>query len=88
MKPEAILINTSRGGIVDEAALVRAMRDGLVSGAAIDVFAVEPLGPEQAAQFAGLDNLILTPHLAGNTSESVDRVAGMITEAVLDLLDT
>ncbi len=88
MKRGAILINTSRGGIVDEVALAGAMRDGLIGGAAIDVFAVEPLGPEQAALFAGLDNLILTPHVAGNTSESVDRVARVITEAVLDLLAT
>ena len=86
MKRGAILINTSRGGIVDEAALAGAMREGRIGGAAIDVFAVEPLGPEQAALFAGLDNLILTPHVAGNTAESVDRVAGVITEAVLELL--
>lgn len=87
MKPEAVLINTSRGGIVDESALAEALREGLIGGAAIDVFASEPLGPESAANFASLDNLILTPHVAGNTNEAVDRVGEMITDAVLGLLE-
>jgi (S)-sulfolactate dehydrogenase len=86
MKLGAILINTSRGGIVDEIALASAVRDGAIGGAALDVFASEPLGPEPAATFAGLENLILTPHVAGNTLESVDRVAEMIVEAVLEVL--
>ena len=88
MRSDAILINTSRGGIVDEAALATALRDGVIGGAAIDVFASEPLGPEPADTFAGLDNLILTPHIAGNTHEAVERVAEMITDAVLELLQT
>ena len=87
MKPEAVLINTSRGGIVDESALAEALREGLIGGAAIDVFASEPLRPEPAANFASLDNLILTPHVAGNTNEAVDRVGEMITDAVLGLLE-
>ncbi len=87
MKPGAILINTSRGGVVDEVALARALRTGSLGGAALDVFATEPLGPDPAAVFAGLENLILTPHLAGNTAESVDRVAHMIVEAVLGELE-
>lgn len=86
MKPGAILINTSRGGIINEAAVASALRSGHLGGAAIDVFASEPLGPDPAATFDGLDNLILTPHIAGNTRESVDRVAEMITGAVLDFL--
>jgi (S)-sulfolactate dehydrogenase len=83
MKPTAILINTSRGGIVDETALVEALRQGRLGGAALDVFATEPLGPEAAAVFAGTANLLLTPHVAGNAREAVDRVATLIVDAVL-----
>lgn len=83
MKPTAILINTARGGIVDDEALATALRQGVIAGAALDVFDVEPLAPEAAARFAGLDNVVLTPHLAGNTVESVDRVATMTVETVL-----
>ncbi|MDH3471609.1 MAG: hydroxyacid dehydrogenase [Acidimicrobiia bacterium] len=85
-KPEAILINTSRGGIVDQVALARSLRDGALGGAAVDVFEIEPLGPVAAATFEGIENLILTPHLAGNTRESVDRVAQMTVDSVLQVL--
>lgn len=86
MKDSAFLINTSRGGVVDETALVDALRKGVIGGAALDVFEDEPLGPGPAARFGGLENLILTPHVAGNTRESVDRVAQMVTGAVLQSL--
>jgi (S)-sulfolactate dehydrogenase len=86
MKPTAILVNTSRGGIVDEEALAEALRQGRLGGAALDVFATEPLGPEAAAVFAGTPNLLLTPHVAGNAREAVDRVATLIVDAVLEEL--
>ncbi|MDH3262271.1 MAG: hydroxyacid dehydrogenase [Acidimicrobiia bacterium] len=86
MRSSALLINTSRGGTVDEAALAGALRNGIIGGAALDVFASEPLRSEGAATFTGLTNLILTPHIAGNTYESVDRVARMIVAAVLEVL--
>ena len=86
MKPTAVLINTSRGGIVDETALADALLDGKLGGAALDVFASEPLGPEPAAVFATVPNLLLTPHVAGNTRESVDRVARTIVEKVMTAL--
>lgn len=86
MKPTAILVNTSRGGIVDETALAEALRNHRLGGAALDVFASEPLGPEPAATFAGVPNLLLTPHVAGNTVESVDRVGTMIVDAVIEFL--
>ena len=87
MKPTAILINTSRGGTVDEPALAAALRRGALGGAALDVYATEPLGPEAASVFAGTPNLLLTPHVAGNAREAVDRVATMIVEAVLAELE-
>ena len=86
MKPTAVLINTSRGGIVDETALAQALLVGRLGGAALDVFASEPLGPEPAAVFATVPNLLLTPHVAGNTRESVDRVARTIVEKVMTAL--
>ncbi len=86
MKPSAVLINTSRGGIVDETALAAALLHGKLGGAALDVFASEPLGPEPAAVFATVPNLLLTPHVAGNTRESVDRVARTIVEKVMTAL--
>jgi (S)-sulfolactate dehydrogenase len=83
MKPTAVLINTSRGGIVDETALAKALLERKLAGAALDVFASEPLGPKPAAVFAAVPNLLLTPHVAGNTRESVDRVATVIVEKVM-----
>jgi (S)-sulfolactate dehydrogenase len=86
MKPGAILINAARGGVLDEAALVAALKSGRLGGAALDVFAEEPLGPGAGADFAGIENLILTPHVAGVTRESSARVSGMIADIVLEAL--
>lgn len=88
MKSTAILINTSRGGgTVDESALAAVLRSGAIAGAALDVFVAEPLGPEPAAKFAGISNLLLTPHVAGNTNESVDRVARVTVATLIEALD-
>jgi (S)-sulfolactate dehydrogenase len=80
MKPGALLINSARGGIVDEVALAAALRSGHLGGAAIDVYDEEPLVAGTA--FAGLANLILTPHIAGVTLESNVRVSALIAERV------
>ena len=84
MRKGAILINTSRGGIVDEDALVKYLKNGHLGGAMLDVFESEPL--TESRPFAGLPNLILTPHIAGVTVESNRRVSCMIVDQVMEHL--
>ncbi len=86
MKSGAILINVSRGGIVDEKALVDALLSGHLAGAALDVFENEPLNVENGKLFRDVPNLILTPHIAGVTKESNIRVSRVTTQNVLDNL--
>ncbi|MEM9168376.1 MAG: hydroxyacid dehydrogenase [Pseudomonadota bacterium] len=86
MRARAILINAARGGIVDEAALADALRDKRLGGAALDVFAAEPLTAEAGAKFDGLANVVLTPHIAGVTEESNARVSAVTVENVLAAL--
>jgi D-3-phosphoglycerate dehydrogenase len=85
MKPTAVLINTARGDLVAEAALAEAVRSGTIAGAAVDVFAVEPLAADSPLR--KLDRLILTPHLAASTAEAQERVSvetcGAVREALL-----
>ncbi|MEM5470530.1 hydroxyacid dehydrogenase [Hoeflea sp. AS60] len=86
MKPDAILINAARGGIVDEAALADALKAERLGGAALDVFETEPLTAEAGEKFKGLGNLVLTPHIAGVTGESNERVSHLIADKVLEAL--
>lgn len=86
MKPDAVLVNAARGGVMDEEALVAALKGGTLGGAALDVFAEEPLRGG-AKLFAGAPNLILTPHIAGNTVESNGRVSGLVAERVMAALE-
>ncbi|MGL5116904.1 MAG: hydroxyacid dehydrogenase [Beijerinckiaceae bacterium] len=86
MKKDAILLNAARGGVVDEAALAVALKAGDIGGAALDVFAEEPLSAERGAVFAGCPNLILTPHIAGVTQESNVRVSHVTIANVLKAL--
>ena len=84
MKPGAVLINTARGGIIDEPALAAALRSGALGGAAIDVFGTEPL--PASPHFHGCPHLILTPHIAGVTAEANERVSFLIADKVLEAL--
>jgi (S)-sulfolactate dehydrogenase len=82
MRTDAILINAARGGVVDETALADALRNRRLGGAALDVFAAEPLDADRGSVFAGCPNLVLTPHIAGVTEESNVRVSWVTVEAV------
>ncbi|MBT8097821.1 MAG: hydroxyacid dehydrogenase [Gammaproteobacteria bacterium] len=82
MRARAILINTARGGVVDESAVIEALREGRLGGAALDVFESEPLDDESGAAFAGVPNLLLTPHIAGITEEANQRVSLVTAENV------
>lgn len=84
MKQGAVVINTARGGIADEAAIAMALRSGALGGAAFDVFAAEPLAA--GSPWAGCPNVILTPHVAGVTAEANTRVSAMIAAAVAKAL--
>lgn len=82
MKPGSILINASRGTVVDINALHRALKSGHLSGAAIDVFPVEPKSRDEAldSPLRGMDNVILTPHIGGSTQESQENIGREVAE--------
>lgn len=84
MKADAVLINSARGSIIDEAALAAALKSKQLGGAALDVYDAEPL--KAGSPLADCPNLILTPHVAGVTTESNTRVSGMIAERVAAFL--
>ncbi|MEM7268824.1 MAG: hydroxyacid dehydrogenase [Pseudomonadota bacterium] len=88
MKSTAILINTARGGVVDETVLADALKAGSLGGAALDVFVEEPLTAEAAAKFEGCPNLILTPHIAGVTIEGNVRVSELTVASVRRTLES
>jgi len=80
MKTGSLLVNTARGGLVDQAAVFEALRAGHLGAAALDVFEVEPPDP---AVFDGIPNLVLSPHLGGLSHESIARMTASATESVL-----
>jgi D-3-phosphoglycerate dehydrogenase len=85
LKPSAYLINTARGGIVDEAALHAALTTGKLAGAGLDVFAQEPPQPDNP--LFKLDNVITAPHLAGVTREATDRMSLQTARNILSVFD-
>ncbi|HUN45194.1 MAG TPA: hydroxyacid dehydrogenase [Stellaceae bacterium] len=85
MAPDSILVNTARGGIVDEMALAEALAKGRPGAAAGDVFAVEPPPPDHP--LLRLSNFIATPHLGSATQESLDRVGLSVVEQMIDVLE-
>jgi D-3-phosphoglycerate dehydrogenase len=85
MKKSAILINCARGRIVDELALIEALRDGVIRAAGLDVMAKEP--PEADNPLFKLDNVLMTPHMGGASREAVERGGLVCAQNVLDAID-
>lgn len=83
MRPGTILINTSRGALVNEAALVRGLESGTIGGAGLDVFEIEPVDPVNPV-FA-FDNVITAPHSAADTIEAYDRIGWATASAIIDV---
>lgn len=82
MKPTSVLINTSRGNIVDEEALFDALKNGIIAGAGFDVFSIEPLPKE--SPLIGLENMILTPHVSSQTMESLWNIYKTAIDIIYD----
>jgi phosphoglycerate dehydrogenase-like enzyme len=78
MKPNAVIVNIGRGAIIDEQALVRALKEGWIAGAALDVFQQEPLSGE--SELWGLDNVIVTPHVSGGTPRYMERAMALFCD--------
>jgi len=81
MRPSAFLVNVARGSVVDEPALVRALEEGWIAGAALDVFATEPLPP--ASPLWSMDNVIVTPHVAGEPAEYAHRAFEVFAQNIV-----
>jgi phosphoglycerate dehydrogenase-like enzyme len=84
IKPGAFLINTARGALVDEAALTEALSENRLAGAALDVFATEPLPPDSPLR--SMPNLLLSPHQASSSRETGERVSLAAAKAIVDLM--
>ena len=84
MKPGCRLVNTSRGPVIDESALARALREGRLAGAALDVFEEEPLSADHP--LCGTPNTLLTPHISGLTDSALERASLMAAQGILDVL--
>ncbi len=85
MKPSTILVNTSRGGVVDQDALIDALRSGAIAGAALDVTSPEPLPLD--SPLYGLPNVVITPHIASASLATRSRMAEMAAENIIAVLE-
>ena len=83
MRPTAVLVNTARGPVVDEAALVEALRSGTIAGAALDVFEFEPAVTEE---LLSLENVVLTPHVGSATRRTRDAMGMLAVDALRAVL--
>jgi D-3-phosphoglycerate dehydrogenase len=84
MKPTAYIINTSRGEIIDEEALYNVLKDKKIAGAALDIYALEPLPID--SKWRKLDNVILTPHIGGATKEALERASKTVVEDMIKVI--
>ena len=84
MRPHAVLVNMSRGGVVDEAALIQALNEGVIAGAALDVFETEPPGD---SPLLSMRNVVVSPHNGGLSTKSVDLMLRIATASVIDILE-
>jgi len=85
MKRGALIVNTARGRIIDETALVEALRNGQISFAALDVFEHEPIVSDNP--LLAMDNVVLTPHLGASSIEAMRRMAIQVAQGVIDVLE-
>jgi phosphoglycerate dehydrogenase-like enzyme len=85
MKPKALLVNTSRGKVIDESALLEALQEKRIGGAALDVFANEPISADHP--FAKLENVVLSPHIGAMTQEAGERLSEAVAMQTRDILE-
>jgi phosphoglycerate dehydrogenase-like enzyme len=85
MKRGAMIVNTARGRIIDEAALVKALRNGQISFAALDVFEKEPIVSDNP--LLTMDNVVIAPHLGASSIEAMRRMAIQVAQGVIDVLE-
>lgn len=84
MKPEAILVNVARGPVISQSALYRALKEGWIAGAGLDVFESEPTDRDNP--LFTLDNIVVTPHQAGDTKETFDAVSHFDAQVIIDVM--
>jgi D-3-phosphoglycerate dehydrogenase len=84
MKPKALLINTSRGRVIDEPILLEALKEKWIAGAGLDVFAEEPISGDHP--LAKLDNVVLSPHIGAMTQEAGERLSDAVARQARDIL--